>query len=474
MPAAKIVERYTAEAIWTASSAIYLGGDERFGQNADMVLARDARNRFYIPGSSIAGAGRSYLARNKAITFEEFKKGTEYGAMEALFGKGLVKDSKASAYASLLHVHESILADSKAIGWVRDRVRIDGDRGSARAKGKFNLEVLPAGTSFPLRAQLTVYDNLPHAIGQKALLDAFGRLLFGFSGEIALGGHSRRGLGAGAVRSWKIRRFDTDKREHVFAWLQNRGWDGGDTIPIEQLLAGVPDPTREQLTIRLSLALRGPLLIRGGVAVPNNPDFVHFSEHGQPLIPGSSLAGALRHRSHRIAATLWGADKAAEVVSQLFGPTIEQARHKLFAGRLRIGEGLLHHGKYKVQSRVKIDRFTGGSIETALFDEAPFWPDANADSHCEFKLVLDADLGKDRQLITLLLQTVKDLWLGDLPLGGETSHGRGVFEGRAATINYTSFGELTLIRTGTGGTVESRGWNRQWSDLVEAGLHVTN
>ena len=347
---------------------------------------------------------------------------------------------------------------------------IDSASGSALAGAKFNFEVLPAGSGFPLRLQLTVYDRIPHKLRREDLLDAFGRLLLGFGGEIALGGHSRRGLGRGGVKDWTVRRFGMAQRTDALAWLEHRGWGGGGDLTIEQLLKSKPLPAADRLSIHLTLALKGPILIRGGVAGTGNPDVLQFREKGQALIPGSSLAGALRHRAERIATKLWGAEASAEAVSELFGPMIEQTR-KLRAGRLQVSEGVLRNGKLEVQSRVKIDRFTGGSIETALFDEAPFWPDPSAASHCDFTIALDAESGPDRYLIALLLQTVKDLWLGDLPLGGEIGHGRGVLEGRKATIRYAGSNDVTLTRTGQGGAVEVTGWNREWADRVEGGLH---
>jgi hypothetical protein len=45
--------------------------------------------------------------------------------------------------------------------------------------------------------------------------------------------------------------------------------------------------------------------------------------------------------------------------------------------------------------------------------------------------------------IGLLLLLLKDLWTGDLPLGGESSVGRGRLNGRWATLTYRNGSEQT-------------------------------
>ncbi len=84
-----------------------------------------------------------------------------------------------------------------------------------------------------------------------------------------------------------------------------------------------------------------------------------------------------------------------------------------------------------VQSRIKIDRFTGGAYPTALFSEQPVF----AKDDTELTLYLELLSPKDYE-IGLLLLLLKDLWTGDLPLGGEISVGRGRLRGRSATLSW--------------------------------------
>jgi hypothetical protein len=74
-------------------------------------------------------------------------------------------------------------------------------------------------------------------------------------------------------------------------------------------------------------------------------------------------------------------------------------------------------------SRVRIDRFTQGVVPAALFDEEP-WFAGRACIRMEVRNPHKGEAG-------LFLLLVKDVISEDLPVGGTTSVGRGVFTGHA-------------------------------------------
>jgi len=113
-------------------------------------------------------------------------------------------------------------------------------------------------------------------------------------------------------------------------------------------------------------------------------------------------------------------------------------RPKPSGSRVVTEESLVTNGSDLVQSRVKIDRFTGGSFPTALFSQQPvFGGDA-----AEVKLSLALRNPEDAE-IGLLLLVLKDLWTEDLPLGGESSVGRGRLAGKQATLTWRAAGKET-------------------------------
>ncbi len=107
------------------------------------------------------------------------------------------------------------------------------------------------------------------------------------------------------------------------------------------------------------------------------------------------------------------------------------------AGRLQIEEAWLT-GQFasEVQSRIQIDRLTGGVLPGALFDEKPAWGQgATWRLGCRLFEPKDYEIG-------LLLQLIKDLWSGDLPVGGGAGIGRGVLRGQQVTISLQQDGAL--------------------------------
>ncbi|HET6842930.1 MAG TPA: RAMP superfamily CRISPR-associated protein [Candidatus Angelobacter sp.] len=438
----RIAVRYYASGAWTAESGLHVGGEGGFETNADMALLRDSQDRFFVPGASIAGAARNFLARRSA-EFGAYIRGTagEPQELQLLFGKERM---------SLLTIFDA-QCEGQAVPCVRDGVRINGKEGVAADGAKYDFEVLPAGTTFTMQFLLSLYEE----DDGDQIFRLFCAMLAGFvQGDIRLGARTRRGLGRGSLRNLQISRLDMGKAEHVRAWLA-QNWASGDRVTPD--ISESREPKR--LTVEADLRLKTSLLIRSGGEAPGGPDMVHLSEQGRRLLTGTSLAGALRHRCERIANTMCPED-AQGLVAGMFGPLESGGRRSLRAGRIWVDEQFMESCNMQVQSRVRIDRFTGGALESALFDEAPLWP-ADAPRHVRICIHLDLDCAPellpengqplpppDLRECALLLQAFKDLWLGDLPLGGEVGAGRGVFLGVEAAIRHPEYPLLKFRTTG--------------------------
>ncbi|MGH7455870.1 MAG: RAMP superfamily CRISPR-associated protein, partial [bacterium] len=114
--------------------------------------------------------------------------------------------------------------------------------------------------------------------------------------------------------------------------------------------------------------------------------------------------------------------------------TDEPDLKKAQRGRVRVLEITLAPSDFpaELQTRIRVDRFTGGVIEGGLFDSMPiFAPKENK----TMTVRLEIDDYKDHEA-GLLLLVLKDLWSGDLAIGGEKNIGRGVFEGVRAEIAW--------------------------------------
>jgi CRISPR/Cas system CSM-associated protein Csm3 (group 7 of RAMP superfamily) len=147
------------------------------------------------------------------------------------------------------------------------------------------------------------------------------------------------------------------------------------------------------------------------------------------FIPASSLKGAIAHRTafhyNLQNEFLIGNDEARVVISELFGEAknskedIEGSKGKiLFSDVYK-----LDRSESKVFDHVAIDRFTGGGIDGALFQEKTT---AQSDKW-EIEILLE--IGVDEVYVKALESTFDDVCSGLLPLGGATTKGHGVFTG---------------------------------------------
>lgn len=409
----------------------------------DLPIVTDPlEGRALLTGASLAGALRHYLNSYLGDYIETDKGRAEKptSRVSSLFG-GIQGNDEGE---------QSALIVSDALGEkphieLRDGVRIDPATRTAADQAKYDLQLLAAGTTFPLGFELVI----TKAMDEAKVVRYLGTALSGLqTGQIALGGRKQRGFGACIVKQWQVWEYDLTQAADLKAWLahdRSENWwatqqrtpvSGDDILTLLKIQPGhLPPDQRQQFQVEATLAIQGSLLIRSGFEQSSGPDVAHLKsrrpgeKEAVPVLSGTSLAGVMRGQALRIARTLAGTEgktKADELVDGLFGIMAE--KHKR-ASRVRVGETKIE-GDYRdlVQSRVRIDRFTGGAFESALFEEQPvFGGVATLSFHIDQPQ--DAEIG-------LLLLVLKDLWTGFTPVGGSASVGRGRLQGQSACLVY--------------------------------------
>jgi CRISPR/Cas system CSM-associated protein Csm3 (group 7 of RAMP superfamily) len=409
-------------------SACHLGNGDS-GNTVDMPLSLDrVSGQPLLTGSSLAGGLRGHV-NDRWLGFETPEE--RAAAAVTLFG-GNRGDEDGSQ--SPLIVFDAIGSlPEKTNSEIRDGVSLDSGPGTAAEHLKFDLEVLPRGTIFPLRFELLI-DRGPDEL---ALVQMLAVALSGLErGDIRLGARRSRGLGACRVGYWRARRFDLTSKAGWLAWLDSDYLRPTRNIPpgreIEPVLAALArglrtadaPENRSLVRIEVELQVQGGLLVRSPGLTATAADATHLHSVGRPILPGTSVAGALRARALRIARLVRTTQQDGDRwVQRLFGARKADRNVRPTASRLRASEQTIEDGKQLRPSRVRIDRFTGGVVEGFLFDEEPNYAG---------KTVLELELRSPRSgEIGLLLLVLKDLLTGDLPLGGTASVGRGVVTGRA-------------------------------------------
>ena len=157
-----------------------------------------------------------------------------------------------------------------------------------------------------------------------------------------------------------------------------------------------------------------------------------WETNGSLCIPGSSLKGVLRHHVRYILKKLH-IDNYLE--RSLFGFSDENGESQ--KGDCVVSEVHLDRAsidsKQVQQTRIRIDRFTGGVINGALFQEHPLRNFQN--HHTLFPIQITVkDCSKEAAGLFLLL--VKDLMTGQITVGANRNIGSGRIRGKNVKIQY--------------------------------------
>jgi CRISPR/Cas system CSM-associated protein Csm3 (group 7 of RAMP superfamily) len=496
----KIVRRIVVEGDLVLQTPAHLGNGDG-NDLIDMPLLTDPLDRKtpLLTGASIAGALRSYLRERehgfRAKIGIQGDTGAKSPASASILLFGSNKGHKYGEQSPL--IVEDARGKDAAIE-LRDGVRLAGKSRTSAEDALFTIEMWEAGTIFPLRFELIVRERDTASELKRALATA----LAGFNdGSITIGARKRRGYGQVRVAEWRIKEYDLTKIPQLLDWIENGAHelsaaaspDIVQTLDVGEL---IPDQ-RRSFRLNAEFSLDGSLLIRSGSgpdieqasaddAEIVRPDTMHLHsrrpesspggrrEH-QPVLPGTSLTGALRARAFKIARLLApptdaGEKTARELIDGIFGADMEIDK-KPAGSRMHVYEQVVSGvGSMLVQNRVSIDRFTGGARDGALFNEQPLL--GGTQSLVMVKLQLENPRAYE---IGLLLQLLKDLWTGDLPLGGEIAVGRGRLRGKSCELVDRNGQERswTLIANGANGLKVERGKFEELEEyVVELRTHL--
>ncbi|AFZ28133.1 putative RAMP superfamily protein probably involved in DNA repair [Cylindrospermum stagnale PCC 7417] len=427
-----ILERIIITGTLILDTPTCLGNGDADG-STDLMLLRDSiSSKALLTGTSIAGALRNYLHEYQ-YGYGQDEKHQNDNLSTYLFG-GSRKDKDGEQ--SPLIIHDSISNEIPRVE-LRDGVRIDIATGTAKNQAKYDLELLAAGTEFPLYFELLIEEGK----NKNQLLEALVIALQGLEkSEINIGMKKRRGFGRCHIEKWQIWQFDLNDYKHRLAWLtfDRDDWKEKYTQDILAIEGKIVDIFQEKIRsdqrhrfhLKATFNLIGSLLIRSGqFSTETVPDVVHIKSHRNgkvaSILPGTSFTGVLRHRAEKIVKTLGISTTFIYDIFGIFEENIQDAQ----SSRLVVNETVIEQAIPLVQNRIAIDRFTGGALHGALFDEQPIFGGK------ETIVTLDLELRQPNNAeIGLLLLLLKDLWTSDLPIGGESSIGRGRLQGIKAEM----------------------------------------
>lgn len=325
---------------------------------------------------------------------------------------------------SALLCHDLYTENSRINIKVRDGIKIDAKNGCAVDAGKFDYEVVEPGIQFNLFWEVPIRQKFDLITFRKIIATLISKLE---RGELSLGAKTNNGFGKCTLIDTKIFEFDFKQKEDVLQWLRQ------DFVNGKKKLEEVPYIKDENIfSIEAYFGIKSSFIVRSYPSDPAQPDAVHLSSNEKPILPGTSLKGAIRKRAIKIAKTLC-IPYAEDKINELFG-TVDMDRKINKKSRILVEETIIDIENVvpELQNRIKIDRFTGGTIKSALFESMPLWNVNNSNS-VTVKLMIKDFKGWEVGLLMLIL---KDLWTEDLPIGGEKNVGRGILSGNMAIIKW--------------------------------------
>ncbi len=464
---ATIVGRMLLKGKLKLIAPLIIGGGRSLYGDSDIVVLKDESGRPFIPSSSITGALKHAFEDHKYLgdetNYEENKLwfwGGEYN-----FGKN-GEITRRSCQSALVIADMMISEGSKAMVRLRDGIKIDHKTGIVESGKKFDFEIVQPGTVFDFEMEVAVREAFNIDIF-RSIFDWIAVVLS--SGEFAIGARTGQGFGLCKLENLTAHEFNYENRDHITAWL-SRDLSAAQIAYDPEKVPLPFQPRSKTFRIEAAFAVKSALIVGSYPGNTQAPDKVHISSQNYngygdiAVLPGTSLRGAIRYRAERIIKTL--NDNGDDGLRELFGWVDDKpgSSEKPIKGRIRIKEKQIPKNTYReeIQSRIRIDRFTGGVINNALFDSMPIW----AQQGNEPMVTLDLEIqGFEDWEAGLMLLVLKDLWNGDLAVGGEKNVGRGVLQGVSAIISIDDQ-KIEMRQDGENLLLYYQGNDPGWDDSI--------
>jgi len=397
----------------------------------DAPVLKDWNGLPMILGTSIAGVLRKSFEEEKANEIFGFSKKDKGFGSRLLVSNAHLLDENQKLHHTLGIKDKSKFLDKYNNLPIREHTAIT-HKGVAKEHSKFDEEVVFAGSRFKFELEFLGDKEEDEATWQK-ILALLNSPLF------RLGGGSTKGFGEMKVvscleSSYIIGKDYQDKPSNLNINVgEDRKLSNNDQVCIYKITikpdsffsfgAGFGDDEVDDIAVTEEI-------------VKWKDEKGKFSEK-QILLPASSLKGALSHRvafhynklkgnfietitepieeyigeNNLAVATIFGASKSHKYEGKgkaLFSDMFQEFRED----------------EVKIFDHVKIDRFTGGAIDSALYNEKVMAHKENW--NIEIILAKEIDDEDIREAFKL---TLDDLCNGLLPLGGKVNRGHGIFEG---------------------------------------------
>lgn len=421
------MKRFLAHIIIEAKTPLKVGG----GKNDlfyDTPVQRDFNDLPMILGTSVAGILRKAFedsagkdSANEIFGTKDERDPDKQQGSKLIISNALLLDEKGVVCEELLLKKSEFLKHFDVLP-IRDHVSINAN-GTAKDAGKFDEEVVLKGTRFKFSLELE---------GSKEEFEKILNLLS--DPTLRLGGGSSKGFGSLEILKIKWGEFEADRCSSSLNFNSD--------IFLDFDLKN--EANDKFLRYKLKISPDDFFMFGSGFGdseadqTPVLESIIDYEKkcltEYKILIPASSVKGALSHRTafhyNKLKEQFGEEAKVGnenEAVREIFG--YEKSKTENGAkGKILLSDCFLNYDKEKdakVFEHVSIDRFTGGAIDGALFQEKAV---AKRD---QFTIEILLKKGACDDAKKAFERALKDVACGRLPLGGATTKGHGFFKGEA-------------------------------------------
>jgi CRISPR-associated protein (TIGR03986 family) len=406
------------------------------------TIARDDKKQPYLVASGLKGALRAWARVLQTSNNPGLDIASLFGA-EKSEGPGA---ERRPGYVDVHDAHLSANPQAKPLtadqrknlahpgkdkdpSYIDVHTAIDRDTQTVADRLLFNQERVVPGAAFQGGFLIQHHDQRQ---GEKIAQQLLGLLnASSETGGLPLGGDTGRGMGRVKFSDTQVSHFGP---EQFTTWLKAgaQGTWRDSANPIK--LAAEVFNTQPNRELTLNIQFTGPFLVNDPSRVTPGQGENSLSQtprldpYGKPVLPATSLQGALRAQAERILCTL-GIDPGGaggqpfnpdspggQLIAELFGHTDRAAALEHAAPPLCTDPGAVHH-----QDFIAIDRFTGGGKDGAKYKaESRYRPAFQARLRQRASAPPLSAAAKG-----LLLLTLRDLAEGDIPLGWGKRKGYG-------------------------------------------------
>lgn len=364
-------------------SPIHIGNG---GNNyTDMDLIKDSQGCFFIPGTSFSGPIMHYINEElfqPKMSNGEFKQSPVY-----------ISDFRMEEFTNNVEVRDGVQLDNK--------IAVDGH--------KYDFEIIPAGHRFVGIIEIMDRDDQEYETELERALKAI------HSGRIRFGYKTSRGLGKLKIIQAKKRIFTEDNIEDFFHF---------DPEEVSQYSVEIKldEDSYEGIQLSVTLEQDGGLCIRTYNTMKGEADFRHIHSGGKPVIPGTSWNGLMRSEFTKNIKKFNLSLDADDLFGYIDGTDKKKSK-------IRIDESIITGGKTVELTRNSIDPFYAGAKDGALF-KGEYYYSGDTELNVSIPAIETDGLSEQelREFRMLFMLFLKDLDMGFIALGGETSTGKGLFK----------------------------------------------